>query len=311
LDDNRIPARQAEEAEQQAKYQQIAAGEIDPSKFWHDKSAGGKISSLFGLVLGGLSSGLRGGPNVALQILDRQMDAEVDAQKANLGKKQSEYSMLIQKGLRSEDAYRLAKANLRENAAAMLDKTASSMAGPEQQARAQALIADIRRESLDAREKFSLQDAQIKHMNIENTSALQQQENAKRTMAMMQDAMRAGGSPNEAMVKAQILMNPAKLGEHLVTVREPLTDKTGQTITDQNGAPIMTAKNRLAKSPDDKKEFNKAYSDLGPMDDDIAILEKASKSGRTLSPTARQEAQDAADRVKMGMSKNLLERRTG
>lgn len=56
---------------------------IDPSRFWNNKSTGQKIGIIVGLIAGGIGSGMTGGPNASLALLNKAMDADLDAQKAD------------------------------------------------------------------------------------------------------------------------------------------------------------------------------------------------------------------------------------
>lgn len=60
---------------------------IDPHHFWDSKSTLGKIGTIVGLIGGGIGSGLLHQDPTAF--LQQQIDKDIDAQKANLGKKQS------------------------------------------------------------------------------------------------------------------------------------------------------------------------------------------------------------------------------
>ncbi len=75
-------------AEQMAS--DIASTKIDPDKYWHDKSTGAKFGSALAMVLGGLGAGLqRSTDNMAMNVLQKAIDRDIDAQKTDLGKKQS------------------------------------------------------------------------------------------------------------------------------------------------------------------------------------------------------------------------------
>lgn len=72
--------------EHQVLVSDYAKGHINPNKFWEDKSSLGKISTGIGLILGGIGGGLTGQQNPALAFLNQQIDRNIEAQKANLGK---------------------------------------------------------------------------------------------------------------------------------------------------------------------------------------------------------------------------------
>lgn len=73
--------------------QEMQGERIDPNKFWHDKSTGSKIGAALSIVLGGIGAGLTKGPNQAMAMIDKMMDRDLDAQKANLANKHSLYSL--------------------------------------------------------------------------------------------------------------------------------------------------------------------------------------------------------------------------
>lgn len=55
---------------------------IDPNHFWANRSTAGKISSVIGMIIGGL-----GGSDAPLRMLNGLIDRDIDAQKTELGKK--------------------------------------------------------------------------------------------------------------------------------------------------------------------------------------------------------------------------------
>jgi hypothetical protein len=66
---------------------------IDPRRLWNSKSTGDKALSMIGIVLGGMGAGLTGGPNPALGVVQKLIEQDIDAQRVNLGKKQSLLAM--------------------------------------------------------------------------------------------------------------------------------------------------------------------------------------------------------------------------
>lgn len=59
---------------------------VDPNRAWSEKSTGGKIASIFAILLSGVGQGLSGGkgPNLALDQINKAIDQDIDAQKANI-----------------------------------------------------------------------------------------------------------------------------------------------------------------------------------------------------------------------------------
>ncbi len=68
----------------------IVAQKIDPKRLWNEKSTGNKIASVLSIMLSGLGAGLQGSDkNMAIDVLQKQIDKDVDSQKDELGKKQT------------------------------------------------------------------------------------------------------------------------------------------------------------------------------------------------------------------------------
>lgn len=70
----------------------FATGKVKPetySDLWADKQTPGKLGTLFGLLVGGMGSGLTHQPNVVLQMMDKQIDRDLAKQKEGTGNVQS------------------------------------------------------------------------------------------------------------------------------------------------------------------------------------------------------------------------------
>lgn len=90
------------QAEQYKKATEEAAQDrIDPQHGWTSKSAASKVMGLIGVILGGFSAA-QGKGNPALEILQKQISDDIDAQKANIA----------QRGKRAEGMRNLYEMNL-------------------------------------------------------------------------------------------------------------------------------------------------------------------------------------------------------
>jgi hypothetical protein len=56
---------------------------IDPDRFYKNMDVPTKIAAGIGMILSGIGSGLTGQPNMALQMIQRQVDQDIEAQKAD------------------------------------------------------------------------------------------------------------------------------------------------------------------------------------------------------------------------------------
>lgn len=80
--------------ERDAVIHDIQSGQIDPDHIWSTKSTPNKIATVIGLIAGGIGAGATGGINMAAKALSQEIDRDIDAQKANLGKKNNVLSAL-------------------------------------------------------------------------------------------------------------------------------------------------------------------------------------------------------------------------
>lgn len=77
--------------------QEVAKTNIDPRNYFHNMSTGQRIGNAIALIVGGIGAGLTHGPNMALQAMNNAIERDMEAQKMNLGKKQSLLSLNMQR----------------------------------------------------------------------------------------------------------------------------------------------------------------------------------------------------------------------
>lgn len=74
------------QGENQKIIQDYMNKQIDPNRMFHNANVGQKAATAIGLLLGGLSSGLTGQENPVMKFLNDQINRDVEAQRADLGK---------------------------------------------------------------------------------------------------------------------------------------------------------------------------------------------------------------------------------
>lgn len=75
----------------------VRKGKIDPNRLWSKMSTGSKISAGLGMILSGLGSGLTGQQNMAMAVINKAIDHDIDAQEKDLSNKKSLYAMNMQR----------------------------------------------------------------------------------------------------------------------------------------------------------------------------------------------------------------------
>ena len=85
--------------DENAKLQQdVLNTKIDPNKIYSNASTGNRVLAGISILLGGLSQGLTGAKsNPAMDVINNAIDRDIDAQKADLGRKQNLLSFNMQK----------------------------------------------------------------------------------------------------------------------------------------------------------------------------------------------------------------------
>lgn len=81
LTDNATSAQQRALDKLSNIYQQ---GKVDPQQYVKELGVDGKVMTGIGLVLSGMGSGLTGQPNMAMQVLQKNIDRNIDAQKQKI-----------------------------------------------------------------------------------------------------------------------------------------------------------------------------------------------------------------------------------
>ncbi len=70
----------------QQALQALQEGKIDPDRYWNNRSTGGKISTILGIIAAGFNP--TSNPNAAIDMLNKEIDRDIDTQKMDLGRKQ-------------------------------------------------------------------------------------------------------------------------------------------------------------------------------------------------------------------------------
>jgi len=125
---------------------------IDPGKYWSNMSTGNKIMAGLSVALGGIGQGLMGpgAKNYALDIINKAIDSDIDAQKEN---RNSAYNMLLNKHKRHETALAAAKADALQKVQNQINQFAMTTKSIEVQQAAAKLSNDLELQ------KITLQDS--------------------------------------------------------------------------------------------------------------------------------------------------------
>lgn len=134
----------------------IRKGAIDPNRYMASKGTAGRITSALSIMLAGIGQGLTGRPgsNVALDIIDREIDRDIAAQRNNLDTLKSRHRDLMQEGLTMDQAHRQLKIDMTADYLARAEQINMQFAPQEKQAQNAMLLADRRKQNMFEREKL-------------------------------------------------------------------------------------------------------------------------------------------------------------
>lgn len=150
LEDRRVQETQAAQTSIDKLIGDIQGSKIEPDRFWSSKSTGQKIATALGMVLSGLGSGLSRQPNMAAEFLNKQIDRDIEAQKADLGRKETLLGFMFKKYGNIQDASTAAKSYLLATLAGQTSLVGARAGSQEAAARADMLKAQLTHGALAA-----------------------------------------------------------------------------------------------------------------------------------------------------------------
>lgn len=138
----------------------IAKGAINPNRYLQNMSTGQKIGTAIGLILGGAGAA-RTGQNVAYDYLNKQIDRDIDAQKANL----NEGNNLLANNLKvmgnMTDATKLTQIQLGDLVHSQLAEQADKIATPLAAAQNQTIQGQWAQKKAELQKQLALSQAMI------------------------------------------------------------------------------------------------------------------------------------------------------
>lgn len=114
----------------------IMTSKLDPNKVWNNMSTGSKIGAAISVLFSGIGAGLSGQQNMAMKVLDDTMNKDIEAQKAELGKKENLLSNNIRKYGALDDALKATMMELNATVQGQIAAVAARSGSKEAQANA-------------------------------------------------------------------------------------------------------------------------------------------------------------------------------
>lgn len=130
-------------AKREALIADINTNKINPNKFVQDMGASGRVATAIGFLLSGIGSGLTGKENLAMSVLNKQIDQDINAQQANLTSKHNLLAENLREYGNMRDAMAVTKGMQADIYANQMQQAAAKMSDPIAKAQAMQKAAEL------------------------------------------------------------------------------------------------------------------------------------------------------------------------
>jgi len=205
---------------------EISQMKIEPNRVWNKATTEQKIGMSLGMILGGVGAAFTGGKNTVIDSINKMIEADTEAQKADINKKQNLYSMMY-KRLGDERAAEAASNIYKfEGLQTKLQQVAAQFKG--QQAGANAIMAQGQLSERIANEYGKLRES------LSNSPAMMAQETLTKKVFELPKEYREHGLKELAAYK--------EIQSNLNQVKDIFEDMGRlQTVGQRIGSPIQSS----------------------------------------------------------------------
>jgi hypothetical protein len=259
--------RFATEQQKLAELNQRAQTEIDPKKFWKDRSTGERILAAVSMAIGAFVNARSEGrvANAPMQIIQQAIDRDIDAQLENRNRAERDVSrqagVIGLLGDKYSDDLQKRQAALvlaNEAVAKQIDGIAAGISSEQAKAKAMQLSAQLRQSAAERAQAFTAQ--------VAGSETVQTQQ--------VPGGAVATGAKRQADALSAMAYGEGGTFDHETYVP---------------GAFIATGEHRAANSKTDAVEINKQAATVTQMLRKADQIEQAAKNGGKLSPQKRAE----------------------
>jgi hypothetical protein len=251
-------------AERQGITKDIQDQHINPQQYIQNMSTGGRILQGIGLILGGMGSGITGGPNLAFQKMQMDIDRDIQSQRDDLGKKQNLLSNNLAQTQNLRAASELTRLQTNDIVSSHLKQLAYQAQDPIQKANLQSISGLYDGQSAQLQHQLAIQKVMMNQMGAGDPEA---------AFKAQTQYLRMNG--NEAMAKDMEAKHVAGVGQ-------------ADREVDQKDRSEMTSRQDLANKIADLQQF--AAKNSGSFDPAI-VNQGAAKAALVQDAYRRANAQ--------------------
>lgn len=170
--DNQLEMRnqQVEKARKEANEK----AKLDPNRIWKQRGVGAQVAAAIAAGMGAFASTVSGGPNFALDIINRAVDQDIEAQrdeyeraKDKVNEARSDYAMFRQQGFDDRQARLLARQNKLDVVDSKITEAGAALKNLDSQKR----VADLQIGIRQGKDQLEMQLKQINHAAAQQAAA--------------------------------------------------------------------------------------------------------------------------------------------
>ncbi len=143
-------------ARSQELFNGIQNGTVDHNRLYHNMGTGNKILAAISVALSGLGSGLTGKPNIAMDVIQKSIDRDIESQKIDIGKKQNLFSENLRLIGDEKAAAMATKAQLLSSAQAKIQSFAAQRGSAQANLQSQVMMTDLQIQKQQLEQKASM-----------------------------------------------------------------------------------------------------------------------------------------------------------
>lgn len=260
---NYLDERAKLDEEHQQLMQSVLDHKFDPRSVYHNMNTGDKIGAAISVLLSGIGSGLTGKSNMAMDVLQKSQDRDIEAQRMDLGKKQTLLSENLRKYGDLNQATQATQLQMNAITQARVSQSAAQSGSKQAQFQAQSVIGDLGIQAAQMKQQMALTQANAKSLGY-------------------------GGNNQAGIPEGQ---EPYQL------LSDPKYQEKRVVVTGDKGNSAFQARDKEAAT-----DMNRTEALYKPIQQDVALLKDLGRTGVITSPEGRERANAALSRLETNVS---------
>lgn len=262
-------------------FQQAQEGKIDPDHYWNSKNTGQKIGAAIAIMIGGIAQGYgKTNNNVALDIINKSIDQDIQAQRDNMTQKNNLFNLNLEKTRNVQSAYAQTKSDAISLTQAQIANAVANAGSTEAKANGNLMIAQLQEQKAQLNNQIAVRSTLMSGAAGQNPASLVPylvpKEDQKGVYAEIKRAQDTHDSANDILKSFDESVNALKsykgLGRAAALFHEPremagFEAQIGTTVGDLEGSVRQAAMDNVKHSfkpklDDTDNDFGKRRQEL-------------------------------------------------